>query len=132
VSSKVLLALLLAAAPAFAQPVPGADESRRVPGVSDQGNTLLNQALNAPDQQLTAVMRQQRQVRDQLVAVANASTIDVDKVAALMKQREDLQSQYRQLADARLVNALRQLTPADRGPFMRALANPPAGGRPPQ
>ena len=123
-----LAAALLAASTAAVAQMPGG-QPRNVPGVSDAGNAILNQAMNAPDQQLTEVMGQQRSVRDQLNAAANGSTIDVDRVATLIRQREDLQSRYRQLLDARLINALRQLSPADRGPFMRALSAPPQGGR---
>lgn len=135
--SVLALALLATAAVAQAAPpavqevqMPGGNSAmRRVPGVSDQGNAILNEAMNTPDPRITDLIRQQRQVHDQLVQAAMASTIDVDRVATLFKQREDLQSQYRQMLDGRLVTALRQLPAADRGPFMRALASPPPGGQ---
>lgn len=141
----IALLALVAAQAATAQPAPGpgmerpaqmpgggTSPMRRVPGVSDQGNAILNEAMNTPDPQITGLIRQQRQVHDQLVQAALAATIDVDRVAALFKQREDLQAQYRQLLDARLVTALRQLPVADRAPFLRALASPagPGGGAP--
>ena len=124
------LALLAAAVPQVApaqMPQGGGSAMRRIPGVSDQGNAILDAAMNTPDPALNDLMRQQRQVRDLLVQAATAPSIDVDRVASLFRQREELQSKYRQLLDARLVAALRQLPIADRGPFMRALATPPPG-----
>lgn len=122
-------ALLAVSAAAIAQAPQGRSSMQRVPGVSEQGTAILNEARNSPNPQLQDVLRRQESVRDQLSAAATAQTIDVDRVAALIKQREDLQSQARQLLDARLVNALRQLPVADRGPFLRALAAPPPGAR---
>lgn len=136
----VPLAAVLLAAAAQAQPAPvrpaqlgpaqlgqgGPGAMRKYPGVSDAGNAILAEALNAPDPQLSTIVRQQRALHDAFVAAAMAPTIDLDKVQALMKQREDLQAQFRQRGDERLLAAMRQLPIADRGPFMRALVAPPA------
>jgi len=108
----------ITAAPAAAQQVP---TPPRIPGVSDAGNAILAQQQTTADPQLGAIVRQQRALRDQLSAAAMAQTPDIDKVAALLKEREDVQNQFRIHANERLITALRALPEADRGPFLRAL-----------
>lgn len=109
---------------------------RQYPGVSERGNQMLAQALAAPDPALQNLMRQQRGVHDALVSAATASPVDVDRVASLLKQREDMQAQYRQRLDDKLLAAMRQLQPSDRSAFIRALVTPPnqagQGGMPPR
>jgi hypothetical protein len=121
------IALLLAmgatqtAPAAIAPAAPQVPTPRKIPGVSDAGNAILAQQQTTPDPQLAAIVRQQRALRDQLSAAAMAPTPDVDKVAALLKEGDDLQSQFRTHSNERLINALRALPEADRGPFLRAL-----------
>jgi len=99
----------------------GAPTPRRIPGVSDAGNAILAKQQMTPDPELGEIVRQQHSLRDQLSAAAIAPTPDIDKVAALLKQGEDLQSQFRAHSNERLITALRALPEADRGPFLRAL-----------
>ena len=102
---------------------------RRYPGVSDAGNAIIGEALNAPDPQRNTVVRQLRTLHDDMTAAANAPSVDVDRVAALLKQLDTLQAQYHQAFTDRLIPAMRPLPPADRGPFLRALVSPPGPPR---
>ena len=109
------------AAIAPAPATPQVPTPRKIPGVSDAGNAILAQQQTTPDPELGAIVRQQRALRDQLSAAAMAASPDVDKVASLLKEGEDLQSQFRTHSNERLITALRALPEADRGPFLRAL-----------
>lgn len=115
--------------PAPAGGVPSANSPRRYPGVSDQGNTILNRALNTPDSALDNLIRQQRGLHDALAQAASQPNVDVDQIATLLKQREDLMAQYRQRLDDRLLAVMRQLSPADRNAFARGLVNNGQGGQ---
>ena len=118
--------LLAGAAVAQVPPVQGrpgaaAPVQRKIPGVSDAGMAILDKAQAAPDPQLSGLIRQQRSVHDQLMAAVMAPKIDVDKVAAILKQSETLQDQLHLRSNDRLTAAVRMLPEEDRGPFLRAL-----------
>lgn len=105
------------------------------PGLSGAGNAILQKTLSTPDPVLDGLLRQQRGLHDALTAAATAPTPNVDQVAGLLRQRADLQAQFNQRLNERLVAAMRQLSPADRSVFLRGLvtpANPGQGGMPPR
>ena len=104
-----------------ARPGAAAPAPRKIPGVSDAGNAILAKAQAAPDPQLSALIRQQRGIHDQLISAVMAPTIDIDKIAAILKQAEALQDQFHLRSNDRLIAAVRLLPEADRGPFLRAL-----------
>ena len=112
--------------PPAAQPRAGAaaPAQRKIAGVSDAGNAILAKAQATPDPQFAALVRQQRTARDELTTALMAPTIDIDKVAAILKQVGTLQDQLRVRSNDRLIAAVRQLPEPDRGPFLRALSAP--------
>ncbi|WP_294395124.1 hypothetical protein [uncultured Sphingomonas sp.] len=126
------LLVLLAAGRVAAQQAPAATPAkqapapRRIEGMSDAGNAVFAKAQGVPDPDLLALVRQQRQVRDQLSAAALASSVNVDRVEELLRKSEDLQGQIRQRNNDRMLAVLRELPEADRGPFLRGVTKTPA------
>ena len=132
--ARLSIALALAAATSFAavsqtpQAGQGSPPSRpapptprKIPGVSDAGNAVLAKLQMTPDPQLGAVAKERASVHNQLIAAVMAPTPDVDKVAALLKQEDGLTAQLRTHVNGRMLDALRQLPVADRGPFLRGI-----------
>ena len=64
-----------------------------------------------------------------MAAAVMAPTIDVDKVAMLLKERDEVNNQVRARQTDRVVGALRMLTPPARSAFLKALMAPPPGAR---
>lgn len=93
----------------------------KVPGVSDAGNAILSKAQTSPDPQMAAAIRQIQAAHNQLTAAVMEPTIDVAKVGALMKQQASAETAARTRQNDRLIAVLGQLSPADRGAFLRAL-----------
>lgn len=109
---------------------------RKIPGVSDEGNAILQKAQSTPDPLLQQLGVKARTAHDQLMSAVMAPIIDPDKVAVAMKAENDAQTQIRDHATDRLIAALKLLPSDDRGTFLRTLilsrqqrptqANPPA------
>jgi len=102
-------------APAAATP------PRKIPGVSDEGNAILQKAQSTPDPLLQQLATKARTAHDQLMSAVMAPIIDPDKVAAAMKAENDAQTQIRDHATDRLIAALKLLPSDDRGTFLRTL-----------
>ncbi|MDO6415750.1 hypothetical protein Q4F19_15270 [Sphingomonas sp. BIUV-7] len=124
-----LLALALAGlatVPALAQtpPAPAAPARRptNLPGVSPAGNAILTKLDAQGDPQYSQLRRQQTGLKDQLSNAIMVPTVDVDRVATIMRQMDVIQSQMRTRASERVLTALKTLPEADRGPFLRAIA----------
>jgi hypothetical protein len=117
------LALLLAATPGLAQQPPAQPRPapRQIDGMSEAGNAIFAKAQAAPDPQLLALVRQQRVLRDQLAAAALQTTVDVDRIGALLRKAEDVQSQIRARNNDRMLAVLTQLPDADRSIFLRGV-----------
>ncbi|WP_442681038.1 hypothetical protein ACSBM8_07635 [Sphingomonas sp. ASY06-1R] len=93
----------------------------RFPGVSEAGNAALAKAQTTPDPQRQGLTRQVRAAHDQLTTAIMAPTIDVDKVAAALRQEDAAQAQLRAHNNDRLINVVKQLPEEDRGTFLRTL-----------
>ena len=130
---KPLLALALAsiAVPALAAPqaaTPVQNSMRRFPGVSDSGNAIISEGLNRPDPQLDGLGGKARTLHDQMAAAVSAPNVDVERVAALLRQYDALQAQGRQRFTERTIATMRQLSAADRSAFLRDLLMAQPGG----
>jgi len=145
---NILTALVIAgAATAAAAQAPGAPAAkpqapataaapRKIPGVSDEGNAILQKAQSTPDPLLQQLAAKARTAHDQLMSAVMAPMIDPDKVEAAMKAENDAQGQIRDHATERLIAVVKLLPSDDRGTFLRTLvlarqqrsaqANPPA------
>lgn len=124
-----LALILLAGQAAFAQQQaqPAARTApRRIEGMSEEGNAIFAKAQAAPDPDLLALVRQQRQVRDQLSAAALQATINPDRIEELLRRSEDLQSQVRIRNNDRMLGVLRELPESDRAAFLRGVLPKPA------
>jgi uncharacterized membrane protein len=93
----------------------------RFPGVSEAGNAALAKAQTAPDPQRQGLIKQVRAAHDQLTSTIMAPTIDVDKVAAALRQEDAAQAQLRAHNNDRLINVVKLLPEEDRGTFLRTL-----------
>ena len=93
-----------------------------VPGVSAEGNATLAKMRNAPDPEFANIIRQQQALAPQIGAAVMAPTVDVDKIADLLRQGESLRSQAQAKNIDRVIAAAKALPEADRGPFLRAIA----------
>lgn len=133
-SFRAIFALTTAAvaAPVLAQtPVPpsqlakpaGPPPAVNIPGVSPAGNALLTKLQSQRDPVLIQLAGQQRNAAQQMVTIMSAPTIDVEKFAALLKQSEGLTAQIRSRSDDKVLQALRALPAADRGPFLRGVVS---------
>ena len=76
-------------------------------------------------------------MRDQLTSAVMAPTIDVDKVAGILRQQDTLQTQIRTQQTEHWITVLKQLPGEDRGTVLRTLllsrtrqAAPTAGASP--
>ena len=127
-----ILAVLLAAGAAYAAPVSAQSQPaakppapvtppRKIPGVSDEGNAILQKAQSTPDPLLQQLASKARAAHDQMMSAVMAPVIDPDKVEAAMKAENDAQSQIRDHATERLIAALKLLSSDDRGTFLRTL-----------
>lgn len=122
--------LALAGAAGAQQPAPAptaakpAAQARKIPGLSDDGNAIYAKALGTPDPQLLTIARQQRTTQASLINLAMGATIDIDKLAALLKQRDALQLQFRTRQNEISVAMLRQMTEEDRGIYLRYSMTP--------
>jgi hypothetical protein len=133
---KILIPLVLMAiagtataqqpAPAPAKPATAAAQPKKIPGLSDAGNALYAKAFGTPDPQLLQIARQQRTVHSSLVSLAMGSTVNIDKLADLLKQRDALQAQFRGLQNDLTVAMLRDMTDEDRGIYLRYSLTPAA------
>jgi hypothetical protein len=101
--------------------------ARRIEGMSEAGNAVFAKAQSAPDPDLLALVRQQRQVRDQLSAAALQANIDPDRIEELLRKSEELQAQIRTRNNDRMLGVLRELPEADRAAFLRGVLPKPAG-----
>jgi len=121
-----------------AAPAAPSNAPKRFPGVSDQGNVTLAKLQTTPDPQLQALGRQAKAAHDQLVSVAMAPVIDMDKVAAALKAQDEALDAVRAHNTDRIIAAARSLSEDDRGTFLRTLvlaqsqrpAPPPAPAKP--
>jgi hypothetical protein len=93
----------------------------RFPGVSDAGNAILTKAQTTPDPQLQSLARQLKTVRDQLTSAVMAPTIDLDKIAGILRQQDTVQTQIRQQQTEHWITTLKQLPDEDRGTVLRTL-----------
>ncbi len=138
---KILMPFLLLgfAASAFAQqPAPPArsagaptaamPQAKKIPGLSDDGNALYAKTFGTPDPQLLSLSRQQRAIQSTLVSMAMGSTVNVDKLADLLKQRDQLQLQFRTRQNELMLGMLHQLSDNDRGIYLRSTMIPPTPG----
>lgn len=107
-----------------AAPAPAAAQPRKIPGLSDDGNALYAKSFGTPDPQLLTIARQQRTVHASLVSMAMGTTVDIDKLADLLKQRDALQAQFRGRQNDLTVTMLRQMTEEDRGIYLRYSLTP--------
>ena len=98
-----------------------AQQPRKIPGVSDEGNAVLLKAQTTPDPLLQQLATKARAAHDQLMSAVMAPVIDPDKVEAAMKAENDVQSQARDHATDRLIAAVKALPSDDRGTFLRTL-----------
>lgn len=115
-----------AAPPALAKPaapptVAVAPAPPRFPGVSDAGNAILAKAQTTPDPQLQSLGRQLKTVRDQLTSAVMAPTIDLDKIAGILRQQDSVQTQIRTQQTEHWITVLKQLPDEDRGTVLRTL-----------
>lgn len=109
------------AKPAAAPPVVTAPAAVRFPGVSDAGNAILTKAQTTPDPQLQSLARQLKTVRDQLTSAVMAPTIDLDKIAGILRQQDTVQTQIRTQQTEHWITVLKQLPEEDRGTVLRTL-----------
>jgi hypothetical protein len=107
------------AAPAAAQP-------RKIPGLSDAGNAIYAKYFGTPDPQLLTIARQQRTVHASLVSMAMGSSVNLDKLADLLKQRDTLQAQFRGRQNDLTVTMMHDLSEEDRGIYLRYSLTPSA------
>jgi hypothetical protein len=117
------------AAPPVVQAAP-----TRFSGVSDAGNAILVKAQTTPDPQLQSLARQLKTVRDQLTSAVMAPTIDVEKIAGILRQQDAIQTQIRTEQTERWIATIQQLPQEDRGIVLRTLllARPRPGAAPAQ
>lgn len=110
--------------PAAPAATPAAPQRRatNLPGVSPQGNAILTKMDAQGDPQYSQLRRQQQGLKDQLSNAIMVPTIDVDRVAGIMRQMDLIQGEMRNRSSERVVAALKALPEADRGPFLRAIA----------
>ena len=127
----ILAALLIAgvadvaAAQAPAQPAAKAPVAaaapKKIPGVSDEGNAILQKAQSQPDPVAQQLVAKSRAAHDQLMSAVMAPVIDPDKVEGALKAENDVQTQIRDHATDRLIAAVKLLPADDRGTFLRTL-----------
>jgi hypothetical protein len=108
-----------------APPVPGTPAVKKIPGLSDDGNAIYAKVFGTPDPQLLSIARQQRQVQSSITGMAMGTTVNVDKLADQLKQRDALQLQFRTRQNELTVGMLRQLSDDDRGIYLRYAMTPP-------
>lgn len=106
-------------------PAAGTPAVKKIPGLSEEGNAIYAKVFGTPDPQLLSIARQQRQVQSSITGMAMATTVNVDKLADLLKQRDQLQLQFRTRQNELTVGMLRQLTDEDRGIYLRYAMTPP-------
>lgn len=136
--------LLAAAAPAASVPAPPAPLSQaargaaamKALGMSDAGIAVLRKQ-SAPDPDARALFAKRQALRTQLTTAATASPLDVDALAALLRDSSLLEGTMRARSEERIINTLKALPAADRPIFAKAVFNapppppPPAGATPP-
>ena len=118
--------LLVPVAVAAQTPAPagGQPPVLRIPGMSPAGVAALDKLKNRQDPAVPKQMKDEAAIRQQMAAMLSAPTVDVDKLAATMAQARAVQNNGRKIMDDHLLVMLRVLPPADRQPFLRAVANP--------
>jgi hypothetical protein len=112
-----------------APPAAGTPVARKIPGLSDDGNAIYAKAFGAPDPQSLSIWRQLRQVQSSITSMAMGTTVNVDKIADLLKQRDSLQAQFRARQTDIAIAMLPQLSDEDRGIFLRYSTTPPPAAR---
>jgi hypothetical protein len=110
-------------------PAAGTPAVKKIPGLSDDANAIYAKVFGTPDPQLLSLARQQRQVQSSITGMAMATSVNVDKLADLLKQRDQLQLQFRTRQNELIVGMLRQLTDEDRGIYLRYAMTPPPAPR---
>lgn len=108
-------------APPVALPLtPG---SRRI-ALSPEGRAIASRVMSTADPRAAAIQAELATLRQQKAVVIAGPVIDVDKLEAIMRKEETLQSEFRTRSNDRLLSLLRALPEGDRLALVQALVNP--------
>lgn len=113
----------VAAKPAAKPPLPLAQGSRRIT-LSPEGRTIAQKVLSAPDPRAVQLQKDVAAARQELVRLASAPVLELDKFEAALRRDEGLASQILTLKNDRMIALLRALPPVDRQAFLQTLVNP--------
>lgn len=114
-----LVAACVLAAPAAAQ-----QRAEIKLNLSPAGQAVAKTYLGTPDPQIQALAKRGAEVMQRQKALIAAPKLDLVQFAALMRQREQVQSQLARRSNDRMLQMLRELSEADRVAFLRGISNP--------
>lgn len=127
-----LIGAVLTAVCAFAVPVAAQQQAQVRLNLSPAGEAVAKRYLGTPDPKVKVLAERMGEVLRQQRALVAAPKFDLVRLAALLRQREQLQGQMMRVSNDRLLEMLRQLSEADRVAFARGMSSPtmvPAPGK---
>jgi uncharacterized membrane protein len=106
-----------------ATPLPLVPGSRKIT-LSPEGRTIAARVFGEADPRTGVIQAELGQLKQQKLEVVGAASIDVDKLEAIVRKEELLQSELRTRQNDRLLSLLRALPEGDRAALVQALVNP--------
>lgn len=106
-----------------ATPLPLVPGSRKI-SLSPEGRTIAARVFGEADPRTGQIQAELGQLKQQKLEVVGAASIDVDKLEAIVRKEEFLQSELRTRQNDRLLSLLRALPEGDRAALVQALVNP--------
>lgn len=126
---RLLAPLALLAAPALAQAPQPVTRQIKI-DVSPAGQAVLKKYLGAQDPFIVQKIQQLRANQQASVALADAPTLNLVRLEALMREKEALQTAVQRRGDDRTLQMLKELPEADRTKFLRSLRNAQPAAKP--
>ena len=115
----LLSAALVAATPAAAQ-----QGMRLSFNLSPAGPAIAKRYLATPDPQAKALAARANDLTQRQRALVAAPKLNLAQFAAVLRQQEQLRSQIVRMANDRMLKMLGEMSEPDRTAFMRGLSNP--------
>lgn len=119
IGAALAAAVGMAAVPATAQ-----QKAQVRLNLTPAGQAVAKRFMGAPDPQLVAMNQRAVAVVQRQKALIAAPRLDLVQFAAVLRQREQLQSQIMRHSNDRMLKMLGELSEADRVAMMRGMSNP--------
>lgn len=131
--SRILIRAAVAAAVYAAATPAAAQQGAQVRlNLTPAGQAVAKRYLGTPDPQAQALAARANDIGRRQQALVAAPKLDLVQFAVLLRQQEQIRSQLIRMANERLLKMLRELSEADRVAMMRGLSNPTPVPAPPR